>query len=878
MEIPRTSGDYISETLSNERIQRINTSASKPGLETGPTSFEVRERGQPDQHLEKGPAADFGETIDARTETEARVTWDGPDDPANPKNWSAGRKWLVTFVTSSFSFIAPLSSSMISPALPAISDELQINNGTVELLVVSIYVLGFAIGPLCLGPLSEVYGRRIVLQISNVVFLIFNTACGGCRTTAQMIVFRFLSGLGGSAPLAVGGGTLSDVWSNEERGKAMGIYTLMPLLGPALGPIMAGFIVKYANWRWCFYSVSIGDVLVQLISTMLLQETYPRVILARKAKALREKTGNSSFMTEWEAEGQSLGQKLRTAFKRPIKLITTQPIIQFVAIYMAFLYGMIYLVLSTFPRLWTLKYHEEVHIGSLNYVAVGLGFLTGSQVGTRLQDRIYMALKRRNGGIARPEFRVPLMVPGSILLPIGIFVYAWTAEVTAFWLWPDIGMYIVCGSMILCWQAMQAYLVEAYTTYSASALAAATVLRSLAATGFPLFATRLYDTLGWGRGNSILGGVACVIGWPAVKQTVCVVQEQRRKKVSSDGSPKTPSQMSQNATILDAELSSTTVEALSASSFAPSESHPAFVGEENGLFVHLAPTSMNNLTETEPQTIDGIRVEPSKIDVCFTSRTLKSRIAASDAEISALNRGAHLDDLGPLSALSITIARLQIQSFAFVASASGLDHTDVIQLAEAATATMDLICDLEQTLQISLACPNAIFQGIQLAGCTILKLLKSYPNELSLVGLQEKDMISAFFSAINICKAISVVNNDIPAKVAEIMRQLWSSNNVYRASDGGEILPLQVLNRQSMNVVFDCLYWWRKLFLTQTNSRPSNQHLDSTNAAVVGNMVDGYSEPRQSLFDDWDTWGFDWGFDFSESLHMPTVVNEEISA
>ena len=92
---------------------------------------------------------------------------------------------------------------MIAPALPTISADLHITNGATGLLVISIYVLGFAIGPLCLGPLSEVYGRRIVLQVSNIVFFVFNTACGGCRTTTQMVIFRFLSGLGGSAPLAV---------------------------------------------------------------------------------------------------------------------------------------------------------------------------------------------------------------------------------------------------------------------------------------------------------------------------------------------------------------------------------------------------------------------------------------------------------------------------------------------------------------------------------------------------------------------------------------------------------------------------------------------------------------------------------------------------
>lgn len=92
---------------------------------------------------------------------------------------------------------------MISPALPAISEELSIGNGVVELLTISIYVLAFAIGPLLLGPISEMYGRTVVLRTVNIVFLVFNTACGACKTPTQLIIFRFLSGLGGSAPLAV---------------------------------------------------------------------------------------------------------------------------------------------------------------------------------------------------------------------------------------------------------------------------------------------------------------------------------------------------------------------------------------------------------------------------------------------------------------------------------------------------------------------------------------------------------------------------------------------------------------------------------------------------------------------------------------------------
>ncbi|KAI9707988.1 MAG: hypothetical protein M1820_004407 [Bogoriella megaspora] len=438
-----------------------------------------------------------GTTINPKKETDVEkandgasnnlVSWNGLDDPANPRNWAFRRKWTVTIVSSSFAFIASLSSSMISPALPAISKDLKVSDGTVELMFISIYVLGFAIGPLISGPLSEIYGRTVVLQVSNVVFVIFNAACGGCRTATEMIVFRFLSGLGGCASLPIGGGILSDVWSSDERGMAIGIYTLMPLLGPAIGPIAAGFIVQYSSWRWCFYSVSLCDVLVQFLSCILLLETYPRVILYRKAKRLRKETGSDDLRTEWEVLDQSLVDILRTAFKRPIILITTQPIVQCVAIYMAFLYGLMYLVLSTFARLWTGEYHEPAHIAGLNYVSARLGFLTGAQLGTRLQDRVYMALKNRVEGVGQPEFRIPLMVPSSILVPVGIFAYAWSAEKVAFWFWPNLGIYVLCASMIMCWQCMQAYVIETYTKYAASAMAAANLLRSVAGFGFPLF-------------------------------------------------------------------------------------------------------------------------------------------------------------------------------------------------------------------------------------------------------------------------------------------------------------------------------------------------------------------------------------------------------
>jgi MFS family permease len=145
------------------------------------------------------------------------------------------RKWAATFIVSAFTLLSPVSSSMISPALTSISAEFNITNEVQSVLTLSIFVLAYAIGPLFLGPLSEIYGRVIVLQLSNLFYLAWNLGCGFAQNSGQLMAFRFLSGLGGSAPLAIGGGLLSDCFHAEQRGRAISIYSLAPLLGPAIG-------------------------------------------------------------------------------------------------------------------------------------------------------------------------------------------------------------------------------------------------------------------------------------------------------------------------------------------------------------------------------------------------------------------------------------------------------------------------------------------------------------------------------------------------------------------------------------------------------------------------------------------------------------------
>ena len=407
---------------------------------------------------------------------------------------------------------------MVAPGLKSIGKDLHIDTELEQALVFSIFIAAYALGPLGWGPLSELYGRVIVIQSSNLVFLLFNLGCGLARTKSQMIAFRFLSGIGGSAPLAIGGGVLSDLFVAEQRGRAISIYSLMPLLGPAIGPIGGGWIAERTTWRWVFYSTTIACGLIQLCGLFFLQETYAPVLLHRRKRRMIKETGNTDLHTEYDHPGRTLPQTLLNAFVRPFMMLATQPIVQVLSLYMMFLYGMIYLIFSTFPTLFAVKYGESPGIIGLNYASLGIGFFLGTQVCAPLQDRVYAALKRRyvpDGGPGRPEFRVPMMVPGALLVPVGIFIYAWTAEVRTHWIGPNIGVAVFGFGSIIGFQCVQGYIVDSYPLYAASAVGAVTVLRSLAGFGFPLFAPAMYQKLGYGIGGTVLAVVAIVIGWPA---------------------------------------------------------------------------------------------------------------------------------------------------------------------------------------------------------------------------------------------------------------------------------------------------------------------------------------------------------------------------
>ena len=187
------------------------------------------------------------EKADGSTEETFEVTWDGDDDPLNPRSFGHARKWVIVLIVSMSSLCVTCTSSLYTSTYGQITQEFHVSE-EVATLGLSLFVMGLGIGPMVLGPLSEFYGRRPIYIVSFALFLIWIIPCAVAKNIATELVARFINGLVGAAFLSVAGGTVGDMFSRNELQAPMMVYTASPFLGPEVGPIVGGFINQYTSW------------------------------------------------------------------------------------------------------------------------------------------------------------------------------------------------------------------------------------------------------------------------------------------------------------------------------------------------------------------------------------------------------------------------------------------------------------------------------------------------------------------------------------------------------------------------------------------------------------------------------------------------------
>jgi MFS transporter, DHA1 family, multidrug resistance protein len=198
--------------------------------------------------------------------------------------------------------VAAFGSSIFSTATATVASQFNISR-EVGILGVSLYVLGFATGPMLWAPYSELYGRKTPLLISSFGFLIFNIAVAVAKDAQTIFICRFFGGFFGACPLTCVGAVFADMFSNRQRGLAITVFSMTVFSGPLLAPFIGGFIVQSSlGWRFTEYITAIMGFLGLGLSLLFLEETYPPVILVNKAADLRRRTRNWGIHAKQEAE------------------------------------------------------------------------------------------------------------------------------------------------------------------------------------------------------------------------------------------------------------------------------------------------------------------------------------------------------------------------------------------------------------------------------------------------------------------------------------------------------------------------------------------------------------------------------------------------
>ena len=374
----------------------------------------------------------------------------------------------------------------------------------------------FAIGPLLWAPLSELYGRQILFFGTYGVLTAFNAGAAGSQNIQTLVILRFFAGAFGSSPLTNAGGVIADMFSASQRGLAMSVFAAAPFMGPTLGPIVGGFLGETEGWRWVEGLMAIFTGVLWIIGSLTIPETYAPVLLRKRADALTKKTGKV-FKSKIEVDRgkQSLGEAFKIALSRPWILLFREPIVLLLSIYMAIIYGTLYMMFAAFPIVFQQNRGWSEGIGGLAFLGVAVGMIA-AVIYTIPDNNRYK--RAEDAGIAKgeigapPEARLPPAMIGSVCIPIGLFIFAWTNYPSIHWIVCIIFTAPFGFGMVLVFLSIMNFLIDAYTIYAASVLAANSVLRSAFGAVFPLFTTYMYDNLGihWASSIPAFLALACV--------------------------------------------------------------------------------------------------------------------------------------------------------------------------------------------------------------------------------------------------------------------------------------------------------------------------------------------------------------------------------
>ncbi|KAK0545401.1 hypothetical protein OC846_005691 [Tilletia horrida] len=419
------------------------------------------------------------------------------------------KKWTILSVIMLIQISMNFNTSAYSSGITGIAEEYRVTEQAAR-VGGSLFLIFYAIGSLLWAPWSEELGRKWVLQLSLFLVNVFQLPVALAPNFASILVGRFFGGLfsaGGSVTL----GTMADLWEPNDQGPAVILVVFASVLGAALGPIPCNALAASLGWRSTIWFQLILGGVTQLAHLFLVPETRSTILVGREIER-RKKEGLSVEGIEKPERMEFTAKNIMRVWYRPFEMFVREPIVLLLSLLSGFSDALIFTALEAFNLIYKQWNFTQAQIGAA-YVPIVIGYIIAA--GLYFIPYYRFRARIRQGKKVTPEFRLWLLLYLAPFLTIGLLGLAWTSWPRVHWIAPMIFTGLIGVANYAIYQSCIDYSIASYGPYSSSATAGNAFARDGIAGAATMYATPMYEKLGYQWASTLLGLVAILVTIPA---------------------------------------------------------------------------------------------------------------------------------------------------------------------------------------------------------------------------------------------------------------------------------------------------------------------------------------------------------------------------